>query len=237
MSRRSVYLILGGVGLAAAIVLAFLNVPQTMLDTTPSVAPRESVYGVEAGAQDKVTAPPAGGYSEGIKIHGDWSIEVREANGSLVGHYEFKNRLDGSGRQILAQTLARERTIGLWSIILEAGYPRTDDPCLDAGSSPARCTVTESSSSSTQPNVFKTLTVSRPAPNRDSLELSGTFVAQRDGAVERVATTVLLCSASVAPSTNCESSSVWVLTSTSLSSPVSVSADQQVLVTVAISFS
>ena len=36
-----------------------------------------------------------GGQHESIKVHGHWTIEVRNADGSLVRHVEFENSLDG----------------------------------------------------------------------------------------------------------------------------------------------
>ena len=40
---------------------------------------------------------------DGIKVHGRWTIEVRNPNGSVAGRYEFNNALIFSGGQILAR--------------------------------------------------------------------------------------------------------------------------------------
>ena len=38
-------------------------------------------------------AKPAGGMGEGIKVHGRWTIEVRNPDGSLASRHEFQNDL------------------------------------------------------------------------------------------------------------------------------------------------
>ena len=56
----------------------------------------------------------------------------------------------------------------------------SDKPCLFSGVEIA-CIITESSGTSTNPNVFKTLTAAAPSsgPNFNKLVLTGTAVAQR----------------------------------------------------------
>ena len=36
------------------------------------------------------TPAPSGGPAEGIKVHGHWTIEVRDPDGTLVTHREFE---------------------------------------------------------------------------------------------------------------------------------------------------
>ncbi len=62
---------------------------------------------------------PAGGPSEGIKVHGHWTIEVREPDGTLVSRTEFENALapdmgQGSGAQFLTRLLSRDAAVGKW---------------------------------------------------------------------------------------------------------------------------
>ena len=55
-----------------------------------------------------------GGPHAGIQIHGHWTIEVREPDGTLVTHREFDNALVATGPETLASILSRQRSPGLW---------------------------------------------------------------------------------------------------------------------------
>jgi hypothetical protein len=64
------------------------------------------------------------GQSEGIKVHGHWTIEVRNSDGTLATHREFENSLatasnaGGNGAGILAALLGRVVSAGSWNIAL-----------------------------------------------------------------------------------------------------------------------
>lgn len=53
-------------------------------------------------------APTASAQDEGIKVHGDWVIEVLNPDGTLVTRHEFKNALTADGKQFLANLLAQQ---------------------------------------------------------------------------------------------------------------------------------
>jgi hypothetical protein len=108
------------------------------------------VNGVQAGAAKSSTAAasaahaPAKGAHEGIGIHGHWTIEVRNPDGTLARHVEFENGLcisqaNGNqttfegGDQIIATLLAGATSIGGWEILL--GSPAI--PTGAAASGPA----------------------------------------------------------------------------------------------------
>lgn len=63
----------------------------------------------------------AGGPHEGIKVHGHWSIDIRNPDGTLVKHNEFENALQDDGKSFLARTLARSSPVGTWDVQLIAG--------------------------------------------------------------------------------------------------------------------
>ena len=178
--------------------------------------------------------------SEGFKVHGHWTIEVRNSDGSLASRQEFDNALQTSGKNVLIQTLGRLRTIGRWQVFLESAGGV--DPCLDADGTPVTsCRIAESTDPSTNNFVFKTLTVTvdPPPPIPDKLLLSGSANPHRDGSIRRVRVIVETCP-TIRSSQDCASNlsnQVWVLTSTTLPSPIEVLAGQQVLATVVISFS
>jgi len=58
------------------------------------------------------------GAREGIKIHGHWTIEVRNPDRSLVRHVEFQNSLLPSGGPVLPAILSRGAVAGGWTINL-----------------------------------------------------------------------------------------------------------------------
>src|SRR5579862_760999 len=65
--------------------------------TTWAAAVTASVaLGSGLGAAQSRTAP-SGGPSEGIKVHGHWTIDVRNPDGSLSSHSEFDNHLSAGG--------------------------------------------------------------------------------------------------------------------------------------------
>ncbi len=96
-------------------------------------------------AQSPVTS--SGGPQEGIKVHGDWVIEVRNPDGGLAERREFKNALHTQGRTALAMVLGRQRSPGFW--IVGVTGP-SSSPCVG---SPAGCGIYESLAGETIPNL------------------------------------------------------------------------------------
>jgi hypothetical protein len=57
----------------------------------------------------------------GIKVNGDWTIEVRNPGGDLVTRRTFTNHLFQDGGSMLASILARTVAPGRWQVILLGG--------------------------------------------------------------------------------------------------------------------
>src|SRR3990172_1924035 len=55
---------------------------------------------------------------EGIQVHGDWVIEVRNADGSLAERREFQNQFLAS--HFMDLVLARTASVGEWGLTLVA---------------------------------------------------------------------------------------------------------------------
>ncbi|MDP3062926.1 MAG: hypothetical protein Q8O40_06925 [Chloroflexota bacterium] len=251
MSRKWICLLSGGVGAAVVVVLTLALVacqggtPASQAPdptaTTSSAAAQSSSAGPTAApaAQEPEVAPP-GGPSEGIKVHGEWTIEVREPDGALVSRTEFENALTYSGKTTLAWFLSRQWAVGQWFVRIE-GSPLF--PCLPASSSPSSsCYLAETTSGRTGSNVFKTLTLDTPTEGSDQYKMvmSGNFTDQVSTSISAVQTFVYACPPTVTPASNCESvpgAFDREFTWTVLSSPVAVSVGQQVLLTVKLSFS
>lgn len=177
------------------------------------------------------------GKHEGIKVHGHWTIEVRNPDGTLVSHREFENSLLPSAA--LASILARQNSVGLWEVGLNVGGtpPQTNNclaiPCLNIaepgyffGSSSNNLSVTASG---------------------NSLVLSGTITADQSGTISEVQTVGIGCPATVAPSAPCPAGTstfnngtptgAFTFTQANLSQGIPVSAGQIIAFTVNISFS
>jgi len=238
METRRSYALAGSLG----VTLAFFLMLAVGLLLTGSEAVAEA--GTEAATAGEAVPGQAGDQIEGIKVHGHWTIEVRDPDGSLVDRQEFDNALDANtGNLALTNILGRNTTVGHWQVWTRSST--ASEVCEQPAGTPSlQCNIVESGdpTASGQNSYFETLVMSLPAGPPYSLNLSGYLTAQRDGSIERVNTVVYHCVSSTSPDA-CPGSTVptlegsmWV-TETVLPSPVAVLTGQQVLVTVAISFS
>jgi len=78
-------------------------------------------FGQEKGETAK---PKPGGKSEGIKVHGHWVLEVRNADGTLASRREFENALLAGGNVgsgMLATVLSGGASVGGWLVQLTFG--------------------------------------------------------------------------------------------------------------------
>jgi hypothetical protein len=86
---------------------------------------------------------------EGIKVHGDWTIELRNKDGSLASRHEFKNGLTPYGAGGLTRLLAGEEVPCSWFILtrsLDATFTGTcssegEIPCLSLSASGTEITL------------------------------------------------------------------------------------------------
>ena len=223
MKTRRSYALAGSVG----VTLAFLLMLAAGLLLT----------GPEGASAGEAASGQAGAQVEGIKVHGHWTIEVRDPDGTLVERREFDNAIASSGNMILTNILGRNKTVGNWQIwTVSQG---ASEVCEDPAATPhANCHIAEAGDpGATNNNFFETLSVSASS-DPSSLNLSGYLIAQRDGSIYSVNTVVFTCDGDVAPDAcvGTSGSSAWV-TDTILPSPVPALTGQQVLVNVVISFS
>ena len=214
MTRRSMT-----AGLAAA-VASLLMLGAALRAQAPAIPP--------AAPQAK----SSGGMSEGIKVHGRWTIDVRNPDGSLASHTDFNNALHPGGAYFLTQLLARRESPLLWVVELFGPLCQMPDPEFPAGP----CEIREPSDTWAGAWVFKTLSLSVPpsGPNADRLVLSGTARAHFAGQLTAVHTEQWRCTTSTVP---CGAARSYGFSGTTLPAPISVSAGQSIDVTVVISFS
>lgn len=180
---------------------------------------------------------------EGIQVHGDWVIEVRNPDGTLASRHEFKNALRPAGGDALARILARTWVPAAWSIVLAGS---SSAPCVYNGN-PVACTIVEpvlAVGSGHSGHISNNLTIA-PAPDVDYqnlnpylLRLSGSITAARAGDIGTVSTNLYACSGTSAPaSCGTDFAGLAGFTSRTLPSPVPIAAGQIVQVMVTISFS
>lgn len=171
------------------------------------------------------TASNAGGPNEGIKVHGHWTIDVLNRDGSLAAHYEFENALANhlGASTFLNGVLARTKRVGKWAVALpdQAGQPLI--------------WIVESGYSGFGPGT-PVLTVTTPTsgPNTGKLVLSGSGPAPRSAQINFVQTEVEMCPA---PGDPAPCGSGFGFSQKSLTTAISVAEGQIVQLSVVFSFS
>lgn len=178
-----------------------------------------------------------GSKHEGIKVHGHWTIEIRNPDGALVSKREFENSIQ-QGASALTGILGRQSSPGFWNINLYASPDCGSDPGQSGPPSPV-CAILEPISNLTA-SVTRSNNLAVAVTNSGaSLTLTGSITAPVTLQITAVQTGLQLCNAST-PSTTCATAvgiSGNAFTSTNLATPVAASAGQTIAVTVVISFS
>jgi hypothetical protein len=178
---------------------------------------------------------PTRGSGEGVKVHGQLSIDVRNPDGTLVIHRQSSNSNGAPGAGLLSLSLARVNVIGLWSVQLygSACSFGTNGVCwlFENADNPPQ----------TQAGTFKGLSVSVPTtgPNAGQLVLIGSFIAPQSGTVTGLETLFNVCSPGV-QQIGCQllgPSSTGATSFTDANQNVSVTAGQLIQVTVVFGFS
>ena len=143
-----------------------------------------------ASAQEP-SPPQAGG--QGIKVHGRWTIDVRNDDGTLAAHYEFDNALQGGGAQALAGLLGSAYShVNYWQVTLVG--PNFGGPC-DFQGRPGPCTLTQHVGPGTAGLGELTLTVPLNVVGAPSgtIELNGLMRAVHGDPISSVRSALYLC--------------------------------------------
>lgn len=138
----------------------------TSAATTPKVQTEET----KGEASENTVAeekPSSDGSHEGIKVHGHWTIEVRNPDGTLVTHREFENSLVSGGTFVLTNCLVNGCPQTPWSVLLVPAASNTI--CSSICTLPATASIT-----------FLT--------SRQGVALSATVTAAAAGAISQVET-------------------------------------------------
>jgi hypothetical protein len=174
----------------------------------------------------------SGAAQDGIKVHGDWTLTVRNPDGTVAARHEFKNALAISlgGDSLLAQLLSGGAVAGQWSVEL---YPVPIAAC-HSNNSPCRITENSSIPGGTSRDLTKTVPTS--GPDAGKLVLRGSVRIPINATINQVVTTLSTCAPTVSPA-SCVSQSNEAVTLRSLTPGVPVGQEQLVEVKVVISFS
>lgn len=190
-----------------------------------------AAHPAKAAARQRTADQPQpadqGGSHEGIKIHGHWTIQIKDPDGTVVATRKFENRLTSTGAQALSDSLSA----GNWTIsfggqgttVVNGGYLCT----------PGACVIGESGSAIIQNGASSNLQITT---GTGTITLSGSKSVDSSGSVGFVNTFLGRCSPSITP-TNCDVDVNSPFTAKTLSSPISVTAGQIVSVNVILSFS
>jgi hypothetical protein len=77
-----------------------------------------------AGHDENVSVFANNGLSAAINVHGGWSIDVTNPDGTLAEHREFNNALVLGGQRALAKLLGGDRAAGGWILQATANDPQ-----------------------------------------------------------------------------------------------------------------
>jgi hypothetical protein len=152
---------------------------------------------------------------EGIVVHGNWVIEVRDSDGTLRQRREFRNALTEFGQQDLVALLGRTFALTYWRVVVRAtaGTCHADTDF---------CQIRESADGFGGIFASDNLTVT---PGALQLTLAGTFTASAAGTLSAVETLLARDASIPGP-----------FTQTGLGPAVFVEANQSVSVSVTFTF-
>ena len=156
-------------------------------------------FAVAAALATPVAAAEKKGTGEGIKVHGHWTIEVRNADGTLDSRREVENALviwTAGGQSLLAGLLANFYSDPIWFVSLYGPdiNGNTAGHCRHEGSpDPWPCSIAEPRAPLSGTEYFKNLVVGLPLQGGQqqrptgTVALSGSATAALDGSIVRVA--------------------------------------------------
>jgi hypothetical protein len=208
----------------------------------------ETAQGIGAEMQSR-----AGSTQEGIKVHGHWTIEVRNPDGSVVTHREFENSLSAAGGgSILTNLLAHQSSAGALGIGVGFATGSGGSCVAPPFSGPGLCFMFEPGPTlsalqftfAAPPGYFTAcnqnfgcVQTASVASSGGSITISGTLVAATAGSVNLVTTMEIYCPNSTSPSSCLTSGITGNELTRAIIAPVAVAAGQTIAATVTISFS
>lgn len=172
---------------------------------------------------------------DSVRVHGNWTIAVLSKSGKVVRTYRFHNDFQlgqFSGDAAFSGILSGGNAPGDWDVSLQG------TACANVIGSFCQLFEPDANTTLFDPTADrKNLTVSVPTTGTDAFKvvLSGNLPAPLDGQITRVSTGLQRCSTSSTVGQDC-GAGYNAITDRTLASPISVSAGQNMVVTVKISF-
>jgi hypothetical protein len=197
-------------------------------------------------AQDASESMPIERARPTVAVHGHWTIEVKNPDGSVAEHREFENALMPTGASTLTALLVHApgtwEMAGAWSV-----YAQGDACGLQPGATTdigRRCYIQDSRATTGDTNglvvLSRNLVVALAGSTpQNTITLTGTFTPSRSGTLSEVGTSVALCHAQ--SSLTCAAGTTWSsaqgpFTRKVLSPALVVQANQIIAVAVQLTF-
>lgn len=134
--------------------------------------------------------PEAAAPNDTIAVHGEWTIDIYNTDGTLDESHQFENALVEDGEAALANILARTETPEFWRIAYGYDDPTQPEKVGPCGS--AYCWLTEPGNGWSGGGISETLTVE--VVDR-AVVLQGSATASVDGWIGQVGTRLEVCNA------------------------------------------
>jgi hypothetical protein len=201
------------------------------------------VSGSIATAQEQPTAPAHGDRgakpADGVRIHGHWTIDIRNPDGTLASHNEFENALTPFGAGGLSNLLSASGfSFGFWTLQLAGANFR--GPCMqdfNGTSLHSVCDIVPAGNPDLDPSIlpdriFPTLEFRqvKTAPELnffDAVEVTGNVTAFFDDPITQVISKIYYSG----------SHGFTDFSQRTLATPINVVAGQKIYVKVVFSFS
>jgi hypothetical protein len=146
-------------------------------------ASRKIVLAAQAGKPAVQSEPQRGGNHEGIKVHGHWTIEVRNPDGKLISHTEFENALIQPDGVVSLTNLFLGYTVpGGYKVILANGTSGNSGPCAPIDTSISWC-ILVGSLISPEPAAFGDLATGCGGTGKNQITATGPCFPLSIGAV------------------------------------------------------
>lgn len=135
-------------------------------------------------------ATPDGVQAESIQVHGKWTLEVRDPDGTVVTSRVFQNSLTTAGQSLLSGILALNITSTAWQVDIFS--PSGQELCQDSLSNPQICRLV-GTGLATDTWIFETLALTGDASSSGTgtFVLSGSFTAATNGVIDQVKTRMI----------------------------------------------
>ena len=232
---------------------------ETKPETISAVKPKtmqEMVYGGQV-AMSGVSEQKGKLGDEGVKIHGHWTIDVKNPDGTLASHHDFENSVQFGGQVYLLSLMAGYAVPADYEIFLQ-NNGSGNAPCVNTSTSYQGCAIVRTAA--TQPGISSCTTYlcgtglssafNLSFTASSSMVLSGQITANQAGSINYVSTyagscpgnpaaspTLATTTPAACPAASANLSGFNALTGTPLAAPISVAQGQVISVTVTISFS